>query len=205
VQPTVAGVLRLVRALNELCDALPAERVQETVEVWWPRLDEELRGIRESTAVLDEKALPQRSADDMLAELLELTRGLQRELQKTRTATLTQQNPELAWHQQVMHRLVVLAADQGFEATDISRLPELVDLKLTRGGCKLYVEVSRSRNLSLRVRETLRRLRLQGLDNPLLFVAFSPIPDSLLATLPPNVRMVQWQAPEDDKQADSGI
>jgi TIR domain len=83
VQPTRMDVLRLIRGMNEFCSALPAERLEGTVDVWWPHLEQRLQEIQEQMKSV--KAVgPQRSTDDMLAELLELTRGLQRELQVVR-------------------------------------------------------------------------------------------------------------------------
>jgi hypothetical protein len=80
--------------MNELSAFLPQERLVETMDMWWPRLDSELRSIKERPR-LAQAAVPQRSPEDMLAELLELTRG---------PDTISQIETELGEHIRVVPR-----------------------------------------------------------------------------------------------------
>jgi hypothetical protein len=78
ILPTEDGILRLMQSINELGGSLSPEMLKETVEHWWPDLQQQLDEIQRDAGVT---AKPQRNQVEMLAELLELTRGLQRELQ----------------------------------------------------------------------------------------------------------------------------
>jgi hypothetical protein len=49
VQPTKADLLRLIRGMNDFCSALPADRLENTVDVWWPHLEQRLREIQQQT------------------------------------------------------------------------------------------------------------------------------------------------------------
>lgn len=81
ILPTEDGIRRLVQSINELGGGLSAERLDRTVQRWWPALQEDLTEIQTQSINAGETTEPQRDPGDMLAELLELTRGLQRELQ----------------------------------------------------------------------------------------------------------------------------
>jgi TIR domain len=81
ILPTEDGIRRLVQSINELGGGLSAERLDRTVQRWWPMFQEELNEIQNQLIESGERTEPQRDSADMLAELLELTRGLQRDLQ----------------------------------------------------------------------------------------------------------------------------
>jgi hypothetical protein len=84
-----------MRVINSLGGGLPAERLDRAVQRWWPALQEELNEILERMGKAVETAKPQRDSIDMLAELLELTRGLQRELQTVESGS--QQGATSSW------------------------------------------------------------------------------------------------------------
>lgn len=79
--PEKDDVTRLLATLNEnLGDAKLSEgRLQETFEVWWPRLEQKLREAEEQLKAAGAVA-PERQPGEMLAEVLELTRFISRHL-----------------------------------------------------------------------------------------------------------------------------
>ena len=71
---------KLVGSLNECCEdaALDEARLQNTFDMWWPRLEEELGQIKERTvkeAQADGRQTVERPEREVLEELLELTRA----------------------------------------------------------------------------------------------------------------------------------
>ena len=69
------GTKELVESMNQVLDKpLSQDDLQETFEVWWPRLDEKLIAIPEPVA----KQAERRSVENMLEEVLELVRQLAR-------------------------------------------------------------------------------------------------------------------------------
>jgi hypothetical protein len=56
---------------------LPPDRLEKAFEKWWPELEMQLSRIPNA---IDQVAPPRRSQDDMLAEMLNLVRGLQRDV-----------------------------------------------------------------------------------------------------------------------------
>ncbi|WP_312511091.1 TIR domain-containing protein [Massilia sp.] len=73
-------VFKLLQSINSACekDGLDDVRLAKTFEVWWPRLDEELKQIRASLPKVEQKAkeLPKQArTESVLEELLELTRN----------------------------------------------------------------------------------------------------------------------------------
>ena len=206
VRPTFVDMFRLVRGMNDLCGAVSPERLQEAVEVWWPRLEESLAVLRERTVTSVEGVRPQRSTDDMLGELLEITRGLQREL---RAGDGPSSSPPLVyssfdWERQVLVALHRITLERGFKWMDFSNSQDPTDVTpdivLERADSRRYVEISRGRNPLAKVRRTIRLLRDRGILDPLLFVVSSPVNERFRAILPLAVEVVHWQGPEDDEK-----
>jgi hypothetical protein len=199
VQPTKAGVLRLVRGMNDFCGALPIERLEGTVEVWWPHLERDLRGIQQQSE-LAQPVGPQRSTADMLAELLELTRGLQRELQAARA---TQPIPSLSpterrdIQREMLWAIMDYARDHGRIVHEMLEGPG--DFKIELGGHRaIYVELSLGRNLSDKVYVMRRQMEQKGISDPLLIVHYGAIPERM-AEPGPNMRIVGWRNSHDNK------
>lgn len=77
-EPSLDGVAKLVRSLNALGDpSLRDALLNAEIERWWPDLEEKLRTAQEIAASQPE-AVPRRGADDMVEELLERTRSIER-------------------------------------------------------------------------------------------------------------------------------
>lgn len=205
VEPTQAGVLRLVRGMNELCSALPTERLEEVVNVWWPHLEERLRTLQESDQLAGPSA-PQRSTHDMLSELLELTRGLQRELQAPKDVNFIPSAPSSYRYpeQEIVERFGRLAHILDFKVTDLGPVHGPADLKLERGGHTLYVEVYSGKNLRARASQVVNRIRHKGISDPLILILLSSFNSTILAEvqaqLGSDVHIVQWYDVHDDSK-----
>jgi TIR domain len=201
VQPTKADVFRLVRAMNDWCSALPTERLQETVDVWWPNLEQRLHDIQQS-AQLAPNAGPQRSTSDMLAELLELTRGLQRELQTARNVRPISRSTLLSnpfeYEQELVQAISRLALTKGLQLTELAPGHGPADLKLERGDRMLYVEITVSKDLVQRARETLIRMDSRGISASLLVISPHLVTLSLFDRLESGVQLMQWEGSKDN-------
>ena len=173
--------------MNELSASLPQERLVETVDMWWPRLDAKLRSIKERPQ-LAQAAVPQRSPEDMLAELLELTRGLQRGLQTTREVRHPPvMTPSTLYLKELaLERFAEIARTHGFQVTFLESSYALnlsntssVDLELERAGRKLYVKTTGDINLS-QAHEVLRQVRSIGIQDPLILLTLVSVhPDTI--------------------------
>lgn len=76
-------IQKLVRSINAACEenALEQGRLDSILEVWWPQLEQKLSAIPLDNAtepIADELPTGTRSTEDVLAELLELSRSQQR-------------------------------------------------------------------------------------------------------------------------------
>jgi hypothetical protein len=79
-EPSLDGVAKLVRSLNALGDPpLRDALLNAEIERWWPDLEEKLRNAQEIAASQPE-AVPRRGTDDMVEELLERTRSIERRI-----------------------------------------------------------------------------------------------------------------------------
>lgn len=69
-------IKRMVKTLNKACEkgGIPDERLQNTFDVWYPQLEEQLKKIDKSQGENIKKANPKIQADKMLEEILLLTR-----------------------------------------------------------------------------------------------------------------------------------
>jgi hypothetical protein len=83
--PQLEDVTRLLTSINSSCERPVDEtRLSKSVEMWWPALEEQLNATRSEAAPAE--AEPQRETEDMIEELLEITRGIQRRLLGGETA-----------------------------------------------------------------------------------------------------------------------
>lgn len=84
-------IARLVRALNyELGDhGLQAEVLADVFEVWWPRLEAEVKAIQEQGIVVVDRPEPL----DVLEEILSLTRGIANAVGSGRGTLSVPENP----------------------------------------------------------------------------------------------------------------
>jgi len=75
--PKFDDVAQLIGSINDLSDQrINNSRLNEAMEMWWPRLDEKLQELSKQEA-LNVRA-PQRDLREIVEEILEITRGLQR-------------------------------------------------------------------------------------------------------------------------------
>ena len=76
-------ILKLVQTINKQLkeSALPDKTLDKVFEKWWPDLEATLlKAAEEANTTRKEKAEPVRSQGDILEELLELTRGISRQI-----------------------------------------------------------------------------------------------------------------------------
>lgn len=73
---------RVVKMMNgELTEAaLPPDVLESVFEMWWPKLDEQVRGVLDGANKTDEES--RRSERDLLEEVLALTRGMANERER---------------------------------------------------------------------------------------------------------------------------
>jgi TIR domain len=202
VRPTRTGILRLIRGINDFCGALSPERVEGTVDVWWPHLEEILQEVQQGVQLVTEVA-PQRPTADMLAELLELTRGLQRELQDRGATTGTRWTNSLApqgyvYEAEALEVVSSIARQKGFQVVQPGNRTSRYDLKLERGDRTLYVEASFNRVPQTKIEGILKWMHRSNIKDPLLLIVQGPISESWIATLDPRVHVIQWQNPADN-------
>jgi hypothetical protein len=77
-----ADVMELLRSINKQTDApVPEAHIQQLFDVLWPQLQSEIAAIERPQGALPE----QRSSEDLLSELIERTRGLERQMQTVDT------------------------------------------------------------------------------------------------------------------------
>jgi TIR domain len=77
--PRFDDVTRLLASINSATERpIDEVRLSKVVEKWWPELDEQLTVIRSEQPLADRR--PQREATDMIEELLEISRSIQRRL-----------------------------------------------------------------------------------------------------------------------------
>jgi TIR domain len=89
--PQLEDVTRLVRSINSFTDRPVDETLLgRSVEMWWPELEEQLKTIRSEEGPAE--AEPQRESTDMIEELLEITRGIQRRLMRSETVDAPREN-----------------------------------------------------------------------------------------------------------------
>ena len=76
-KPNREDMFKLVTTLNKALgkDSLPDPQLEKSFEKWWPDLEERLRNLPEEKAAAPIK----RSVEDMIAELLEMTRNVERQ------------------------------------------------------------------------------------------------------------------------------
>jgi TIR domain/Protein of unknown function (DUF4241) len=70
---------RLINTINKACGdkSIPHDRVDKAFEVWWPRLDEKLENIRNSSPIR-KTAKAKRNEREIIEETLELVREIRR-------------------------------------------------------------------------------------------------------------------------------
>ncbi len=77
--PTLDDVTRLAKSINAVTERpIDETRLIDGVRMWWPRLEEHLTAA--SNKEIRPNAEPKRDAQEMVEELLEITRGMQRRL-----------------------------------------------------------------------------------------------------------------------------
>jgi TIR domain len=204
VRPTKAGILKLVRGMNNWSKAISDDKLEEAVDVWWPHLESKLQRTQEQVMREGKSTVPQRTSDDMLAELLELSRGIQRELQVVRSARLSTYSRS-EYDQDVIRAIASLSAKRGFRVTHLETPDAPVDLRIERGDRTVYVEITQSRSLLEKARRTLQRLERFGASNPLLLVSYNTVRPELESYLDKPIRVVQWQGPQDDEALGAAI
>jgi TIR domain len=77
--PELEDVIRLLRSINSFAERPVDEiRLDRSVQMWWPGLEQQLKAIRNEERKPETEV--QREPIDMIEELLEITRGIQRRL-----------------------------------------------------------------------------------------------------------------------------
>ena len=125
-----AGTLKLLQSINKARAAeggLTDERLQKRAELYWPSLESELKKLPEASAA----APPPREVPEMLAEILQIVRGLARPGTTARPLTadaiqsLTQQNL-------LVLREMFVAKASGSDDPDLMSVIEMLDAEIKR-------------------------------------------------------------------------
>jgi DNA-binding XRE family transcriptional regulator len=127
VQADRLGTYQLITAIN----AAAAERgvsgdvVRESFDVWWPRLEPQLRDITASSAA--ETPAPTRSTDDMLGEVLSLLRAQRLNVSPTTAPIETEPlsvsaGPLREAQVSLGNRVRALRVPRGLSQSDVARL-----------------------------------------------------------------------------------
>jgi len=91
--PNVDDVTRLIKSINTVTERpIDDSRLIDGVQVWWPRLEERLSAV--SSKKVGPSAEPKRDTQEMVAELLEITRGMQRRLVSGAIFSLMRNDPD---------------------------------------------------------------------------------------------------------------
>jgi hypothetical protein len=91
--PNLEDVTRLVKSMNVVTERpIDESRLLDGVQMWWPRLEEQLSAA--SSREVGPGAEPKRDTQEMVAELLEITRGMQRRLVEGGILNIMRYDPE---------------------------------------------------------------------------------------------------------------
>ena len=144
-------VFKLVHSINKSRgdDALASALVDEAVEIWWPKLHEKLNPLLSLATVASESGdsparSPERQADDVLAEILELVRAQQRLLSAPDDflppayveAVLAERTkgrlPEVVLHDlsnywRRLHRIIQRVDPEHVDAAEATQIIDLID------------------------------------------------------------------------------
>jgi hypothetical protein len=101
---------KMLQDLNAaLGDSLKERDLSEVFEAMWPRLEESIQGMP-----TEQRALPpKRSSEDMLAEILDLARGLDRKL----VGGVVSLEPGASLHGEIMEKMLRLSPAERAEQT----------------------------------------------------------------------------------------
>jgi hypothetical protein len=92
--PNLDDVTKLIKSINSVAERpIDESRLVDSVQVWWPRLEERLNAA--SSKEVKTSAEPKRDTQEMVAELLEITRGMQRRLVTGGVSFLLRYAPEM--------------------------------------------------------------------------------------------------------------
>jgi hypothetical protein len=142
-EPNRDDVIRLVKMFDSQSEPrIGAARVEAAIEKWWPDLEKQLEAARKSA---ETQAKPERrSHEDMLEEILEISRGLQRQALRTLapenlddtsyTAYRAVREPDRT---EAIHKDIWSALDRARDRGRISRPPGTVSV-----GNTIQVEVA---------------------------------------------------------------
>jgi hypothetical protein len=83
--PTMEDVLKLVKTINAARgkQALSEQPLKKAFDLWWPKFEEPLKEILANYK--PKKQVPKRPTEEMVEEILELSRSIQRSLQQEQT------------------------------------------------------------------------------------------------------------------------
>jgi hypothetical protein len=83
-----ADVLRLLKSMDAACaSTLGAGRVEKNFDVWWPFLQRDLDALKDNPLTDQAVQGTSRPVNEMVAEILDLVRGLQKSIYQVETAT----------------------------------------------------------------------------------------------------------------------
>jgi Bacterial RNA polymerase, alpha chain C terminal domain/TIR domain len=91
--PNLDDVTKLIKSINAFAERpIDESRLIDSVQVWWPRLEERLNAA--SSKAVKPTSEQKRDTEEMVAELLEITRGMQRRLVTGGISFLRRYDPE---------------------------------------------------------------------------------------------------------------
>jgi len=92
-QPNLEDITRLIKSINVVTERpIDESRLTDGVGMWWPRLEEQLSAASSKAGRPDTE--PKRDTREMVEELLEITRGMQRRLVTGRARFVPSYDPE---------------------------------------------------------------------------------------------------------------
>jgi DNA-directed RNA polymerase alpha subunit len=159
--PDLDDVTKLIKSINAVTERpIDESRLMDIVQIWWPRLEEHLNAA--SSEKPEAETEPKRDTNEMVAELLEITRSMQRRLVAEGVRTPFRHDPKLT-------NPLGIDLDTSIDELDLSVRPHNV---LKRAGIDTIGKVAASseaelvnlRNMGHRavdeIREKLQELRL---------------------------------------------
>jgi hypothetical protein len=85
--PRLDDIVRLVKSINAMSERpIEQTRLANAAKMWWPRLEKELKAALSEQGQVQQQ--PERGVKEMIEELLEISRGMQRQLMRGETEEL---------------------------------------------------------------------------------------------------------------------
>jgi hypothetical protein len=194
-QDDIARLLSTINANSE--HAIEESRLRDAVRIWWPQLEERLQAALELDSQAPES---HRTVPDMIVELLEITRGLQK--QALREDRIWQEPTSLVAYEYAVVQAIIRNLPSN---ANIGSSPGPGDYIIQINEHRILVDIKHSyasytADLQ-RLFDDAQQLSLKiGKSSRILLVTRSLVPYSVQAQVDQNsmARWVFWASPNDD-------